>query len=387
MASAALEPYLKLMAEKGASDLFFTTGAPPSVKIQGMLKPVTKNRLEPGMTKKLAYSILSEQQISDFEEDLEYNLGMSMKGLGRFRVNIYHQRGEVSMVIRYIKSLIPTMENLNLPSVLKEIVMEKTGLILMVGATGSGKSTTLASIINYRNENAAGHILTIEDPIEFVYEHKQSIIGQREIGLDTHSYENALREAMREAPDVILIGEIRDLETMEAAITYADTGHLCLSTLHAVNANQALDRIINLFPPEQKNQILMDLSLNLKAIISQRLVPDKKGGRVPAVEVLINSPYISELVRKGEIGEIKNAMEKAGKAGMQSFDQSLFELFKAGKIDIKQALSHADSRTNLEWKINFGGGASEISRGYKKRNSDADNLDFPGTLDDLTQHE
>jgi twitching motility protein PilU len=353
---SALHPYLKLMAEKQASDLFFTTGAMPSMKILGVLKPVGKSRLEPGMTKQLAYSVLNDKQIQDFEDNLEYNLGLSLGGVGRFRVNVYMQRSEVSMVIRYIKSAIPSIEELNLPKALKDIVMSNNGLVLMVGSTGSGKSTTLASIIDYRNANHAGHILTIEDPIEYVYQHKKSIIGQREIGLDTHSYENALREAMREAPDVILIGEVRDIETMEAAITYADTGHLCLSTLHAVNANQALDRIINLFPPEQKNQVLMDLSLNLKAIISQRLVVAKNGGRVPAVEVMINTPYISELIRKGEMSEIKAIMEKGGKAGMQTFDQSLFELYRSGKVELNEALNHADSRTNLEWKINFGGG-------------------------------
>lgn len=364
--SSALDPYLKLMAEKEASDLFFTTGAPPSIKIQGIIKPVSKTRLEPGMTKKLAYSLLSEHQIQDFEDSLELNVGVSRAGMGRFRVNLYMQRGEVSMVIRYIKSHIPKIEELGLPAVLKSLVMEKNGLLLMVGSTGAGKSTTLAAMIDHRNSSAPGHILTIEDPIEFVYEHKQCIVGQREIGLDTHSYENALREAMREAPDVILIGEVRDLETMEAAITYADTGHLCLSTLHAVNANQALDRIINLFPPEQKNQILMDLSLNLKAIISQRLVPTEDGRRVAAVEVMINTPYISELIRKGEMGEIKDVMEKAGKSGMQTFDQSLFALFKAGKITQKEALINADSRTNLEWRINFGGGVDDGKSGPSK---------------------
>lgn len=364
--SSALDPYLKLMAEKEASDLFFTTGAPPSIKIQGIIKPVSKARLEPGMTKKLAYSLLSEHQIQDFEDSLELNMGVSRPGMGRFRVNLYMQRGEVSMVIRYIKSHIPQIEELGLPSILKSLVMEKNGLLLMVGSTGAGKSTTLAAMIDHRNSSAPGHILTIEDPIEFVYEHKQCIVGQREIGLDTHSYENALREAMREAPDVILIGEVRDLETMEAAITYADTGHLCLSTLHAVNANQALDRIINLFPPEQKNQILMDLSLNLRAIISQRLVPTEDGRRVAAVEVMINTPYISELIRKGEMGEIKDVMEKAGKSGMQTFDQSLYGLYKAGKISQKEALINADSRTNLEWRINFGGGMDDGKTGPSK---------------------
>lgn len=375
---SALDPYLKLMAEKEASDLFFTTGAPPSIKIQGVIRPVSKAKLEPGMAKKLAYSLLSDNQKEDFEDNLELNIGVSRAGLGRFRVNLYMQRGEVSMVIRYIKSYIPKIEELGLPAILKSLVMEKNGLLLMVGATGAGKSTTLAAMIDHRNSSAPGHILTIEDPIEFVYEHKQCIVGQREIGLDTHSYENALREAMREAPDVILIGEVRDLETMEAAITYADTGHLCLSTLHAVNANQALDRIINLFPPEQKNQILMDLSLNLKAIISQRLVPTSDGRRIAAVEVMINTPYISELVRKGEMGEIKEIMEKGGKSGMQTFDQSLYGLYKAGKITQKDALINADSRTNLEWRINFGGGMDD------GKSSSPSRADPPADLEDLS---
>ncbi len=356
---SALDPYLKLMAEKEASDLYFTTGASPCVKIQGVIKPVSKTRLEPGVVKKLAFGLLSERQQEDFEDTLELNLGMSRPGLGRFRVNVYMQRGEVSMVIRFIKSRVPKIEELGLPMILKEIVMEKNGLILMVGSTGSGKSTTLAAMINHRNNTEPGHILTIEDPIEYVFEHGECIVGQREIGLDTHSYENALREAMREAPDVIMIGEVRDLETMEAAITYADTGHLCLTTLHAVNANQALDRVINLFPPEQKNQVLMDLSLNLKAIISQRLLPAKGGERIAAVEVMIVTPYISELIRKGEMGEIKETMEKGAKAGMQTFDQSLYSLYKLDKVDKQDALANADSRTNLEWRMNFGGGMND----------------------------
>jgi twitching motility protein PilU len=378
---SALDPYLKLMSDKEASDLYFTTGAPPSIKIQGVIKPVSKTRLEPGMVKKLAYGLLNQRQQEEFEDSLELNLGVSRKGMGRFRVNVYMQRGEVSMVIRFIKSRIPRIEELGLPIVLKDVVMEKNGLVLMVGATGSGKSTSLAAMINHRNRSAPGHILTIEDPIEYVFEHQECIVGQREIGLDTHSYENALREAMREAPDVIMIGEVRDLETMEAAITYADTGHLCLSTLHAVNANQALDRIINLFPPEQKNQILMDLSLNLKAVISQRLVPAKGGGRIAAVEVMIITPYISELIRKGEMSDIKEVMEKGGKAGMQTFDQSLFSLFKDGRVEKQDALANADSRTNLEWRINFGGGMDDTNVHTKAK----EKTGTTSALDDLEE--
>ncbi|MDH5765030.1 MAG: PilT/PilU family type 4a pilus ATPase [Gammaproteobacteria bacterium] len=351
-----LDPYLKLMAEKGGSDLFFTTGAPISMNIEGTLRPVGKQKMMPGQVKDLAYSIMDDQQQMGFEATMEMNLGLSMAGLGRFRVNVYTQRGEVSMVIRHIKADVPTIDQLNLPHKLKDIMMNRKGLVLVVGSTGSGKSTTLASMIDYRNETTSGHILTIEDPIEFMFHHKKSIVGQREVGLDTLSYENALREAMREAPNVIMIGEVRDRETMEAAIQYADTGHLCLSTLHAVNANQTLDRILSFFPPDARNQILMDMSMNLQAIISQRLVVGMKGKRVAAIEILINSPYISELIRKGEFNEIKEIMEKGEAEGMQTFDQSLYTLFKQGKIDLKTALGNADSRSNLEWKINFGGG-------------------------------
>jgi twitching motility protein PilU len=357
-----IKPYLKLMAQKGASDIFFTTGAPICLKIDGTTRPISKVALESGATKKVAYELLSDQQIREFEETKEMNLGVSIPGGGRYRVNVYYQRGEVSMVIRYIKSDIPSIEKLGLPKVLRDIVMQKNGLVLVVGSTGSGKSTSLASMIEYRNTTISGHILTVEDPIEYTFSHKKSIVGQREVGLDTLSYNNALREAMREAPDVIMIGEVRDRSTMEAAMTYADTGHLCLSTLHAVNANQALDRIINLFPSESKGQILMDLSLNLRGIISQRLVPSTDGGRVPAVEVLMNTPYISELIRKNNFGEIKEVMSKGAAAGMQTFDQCLQGLYKEEKITLEEALNHADSRSNLEWQINFGGNVKSVSQ-------------------------
>lgn len=371
-----IEPYLRLMAERNGSDLFFTTGAPISIKIEGELKPVSRTPLEPGMAKKIAYAVMSDAKIKEFEAKKEMNLGVSLPGLGRFRVNVYVQRGEVSLVVRYIKSRIPTVEQLFLPPILKDLVMHNTGLILVVGATGSGKSTTMASMIDYRNTNRTGHILTVEDPIEFMYEHKKSIVGQREVGLDTLSYENALREAMREAPDMIMIGEVRDRHTMEAAIGFADTGHLALSTLHAVNGNQALDRVINMFPPDAKHQILMDLSLNLRGIIAQRLVVGKDGKRLPAVEVLINTPYISELIRKGEMGGIKEVMEKGGSVGMQTFDQALFELYKAGLITLQTALSNADSRGDLEWRINFGGGVNTLKRESDSLRFASDNIDL-----------
>jgi len=374
-----ITPYLKLMADKGASDLFFTTGAPVSMKIEGDTRSVGKSPLEPGIVKQIAYSIMSDEQKEDFARDLEMNLGMSLKDIGRFRINIYLQRGEVSMVIRYIKAKIPSMDELNLPEKLKELISLKKGLVLVVGSTGSGKSTTLASMINHRNETTTGHILTIEDPIEFSFNHMRSIVGQREVGLDTRSYSNALREAMREAPDVIMIGEARDEETMKAALSYADTGHLCLTTLHSVNANQTLDRILSFFSRDESNQILMDMSLNLKAIVSQRLIQSRDGKRVAAVEILINTPYISELIRKGEFNEIKEVMEKGATEGMQTFDQSLYELFKNGKIDLKSALNNADSRSNLEWRINFGG-EKEIDKG-----AESEAMEFPSSMDDLPE--
>ena len=372
-----LEPYLKLMAEKGGSDIFFTTGAPISMNIEGTMHQVGKTVLVPGAAKELAYSIMDDAQQMGFEATMEMNLGMSMKNIGRFRINVYTQRGEVSMVIRYIKADVPTIDKLNLPEKLKELVMQRTGLVLVVGSTGSGKSTTLASMIDHRSKAMPGHILTIEDPIEYMFHHHKSIVGQREVGLDTLSYENALREAMREAPDVIMIGEVRDRETMEAAIQYADTGHLCLSTLHSVNANQTLDRIISFFPPDARNQILMDMSMNLGAIISQRLVESRSGKRVAAIEILINSPYISELIRRGDFHEIKEIMEKGEADGMQTFDQSLYRLFKAGEIDIKTAMSYADSRSKLEWKINFGGKTDDLEHADKEgdlQSSDSDEL-------------
>lgn len=368
-----LQPYLKLMSEQQASDMYFTTGAPVSMRIEGSMRPVGKSMLTPGMTKKLAYDLLTPVQIQDFEKNLELNLGVSYTDLGRYRINIYIQRGEVSMVIRYIKADIPSLDDLQLPEIYKTMVMRKKGLILVVGATGMGKSTSLASMLDYRNMTESGHILTIEDPIEFMFRHKKCIVGQREVGLDTLSFDNALREAMREAPDVIMIGESRDRDAMESALRYADTGHLCLTTLHATNANQALDRMLNFFPSDAHNQILMDLSLNLNCILAQRLVKVEDGSRVVAVEVLVNTPYISKLIRGGEFNEIKAIMEKGNETGMTTFDQSLFKLFKADKIDLKTALDNADSSSNLEWKINFGGGEKEMNG----KSEEMEELKFP----------
>ena len=374
-----LQPYLKLMSEEQASDMYFTTGAPVSVRIDGSMRPVGKSMLNPGVTKKLAYDLLTPAQIKEFEKSLELNLGVSYTDLGRFRINIYMQRGEVSMVIRFISADIPTIDDLGLPEIFKSMIMRKKGLVLVVGATGMGKSTSLASMLDHRNITESGHILTIEDPIEFMFKHKKCIVGQREVGLDTLSFENALREAMREAPDVIMIGEARDRSTMESALRYADTGHLCLTTLHATNANQTLDRMLNFFPTEAHNQVLMDLSLNLNAILAQRLVKTEDGSRIAAVEVLINTPYISKLIREGDFFEIKEIMAKGSEAGMKTFDQSLLEIYKAGKIDLKTALANADSSNDLEWQINFGEG--EKSEKHKVESNET--LQFPSETTDL----
>ncbi len=376
-----LQPYLKLMSEQQASDMYFTTGAPVSVRIDGSMRPVGKSMLNPGMTKKLAYDLLTPAQIKDFEKNLELNLGVSYVDLGRFRINIYMQRGEVSMVIRFIKADIPTLDDLGLPEIYKNMIMKKKGLVLVVGATGMGKSTSLASMLDHRNMTESGHILTIEDPIEFMFRHKKCIVGQREVGLDTLSFENALREAMREAPDVIMIGEARDRETMESALRYADTGHLCLTTLHATNAYQTLDRLLNFFPSDARNQILMDLSLNLNCILAQRLVKKEDGSRIVAVEVLVNTPYISKLIRAGDFHEIKEVMAKGSESGMKTFDQSLFELFKSRKIDLQSALANADSSSDLEWKINFGGGAKELHGNEEMHGS----LEFPDSPADVDE--
>ena len=349
-----ISPYLKLMVEKNASDLYFTTNAPVKIKIEGKQVPVGKTLLTAEMVKEAAYGIMSEKQRKSYEVKHECDFAIAEEGVGRFRVNVFVQRGQVAMVLRYIPSSVPNFDGLGLPPILKDLILHKRGLLLMVGATGSGKSTTLASMINHRNENQAGHILSIEDPIEFSHPNIQSIVNQREVGQDTLSYANALKSSLREAPDVILIGEIRDRETMEAAIELAGTGHLAISTLHANNAHQTMDRIINMFPQELHKQLFMDLSLTLRSIISQRLVIGKDGKRVAAVEVMLNTPHIADLILKGQVDEIKQAMEESPEGGMQSFDQALYQLYKAGRIELEEALKNADSRANLEAKINFG---------------------------------
>ncbi|MFO1431377.1 MAG: PilT/PilU family type 4a pilus ATPase [Candidatus Competibacteraceae bacterium] len=349
-------PYLKLMVDKEASDLFFYVGAPVHIKINGIVRPVGNKPLPPGGVREIAYSVMRDDQIKEFEQAWECNFAIPVTGVGRFRANVFKQRGEVAMVVRYIKGQVPAVEELGLPSILKQLIMEKRGLVLLVGATSSGKSTTLAAMIDYRNSTVPGHILTIEDPIEFTHFHKKSIIGQREVGIDTHSYEDALKSALREAPDVILIGEVRSRDVMKFALAYAETGHLCLSTLHSNNANGALERIVNFFPEDARDQLLMDLSLNLRAIVCQRLIRGVSGSLLPAVEVLLNTPYVADLIQKGKIDHVKEAMEQGKEMGMKTFDQALFELYKEGKISKEEAIKNADSRNNVSLQIRLSEG-------------------------------
>ncbi len=349
-----VQPLFKLMVEKHASDLFFTCYAPVKIKIDGKIMPVNKLELTPKMVKQAAMELMDEDQLEEFTRELEIDFAISKPGLGRFRVNIFQQRGNIGMVLRYISSNLPDLDELQMPQLLKELVMFKRGLILMVGATGCGKSTTLAGMINYRNEKTSSHIITVEDPIEFLHPNKRSIVNQREVGIDTRSYDRALKSAMREAPDVILIGEVRDREAMEAAMRLAGTGHLVISTLHANNAPEALDRIINMFPMDQHRQVFMDLSQYLRSIISQRLVRSVDGKRVAAVEVMLNTPHVAELINRGDIAQVKEAFASSTESGMQTFDSALLDLFKTGRISMDEALANADSRANLEASIHFG---------------------------------
>ena len=351
-----IKEMLRILASQDGSDLYLSTGAPPCAKFNGVLRALSKESLAPGEVAKIADELMDAEQKAEFERELEMNLAISLSGVGRFRINIFKQRNEVSIVARNIKLDIPRFEDLRLPPVLLDVIMEKRGLVLFVGGTGSGKSTSLAALIDHRNRNHSGHIITIEDPVEYVHRHKKSIINQREVGVDTRSFQAALKNTLRQAPDVILIGEIRDRETMEHAIAFAETGHLAMGTLHANSTNQALDRIINFFPEEKRQQLLMDLSLNLRGLVSQRLIPLKEGkGRAAAVEVMLNSPLISDLIFKGSVAEIKEIMKKSRELGMQTFDQALFELYESGQISYEDALRNADSVNDLRLQIKLHG--------------------------------
>ena len=349
------EKLLRLMVEKGGSDLFITAGVPPSMKVNGKIMPVTKNPMSPEQTRETVHSVMNEQQRREFAEKHECNFAISARGVGRFRVSAFYQRNLAGMVLRRIETNIPTIDDLKLPEVLKKLALTKRGLVLFVGATGTGKSTSLAAMIGYRNKNTSGHIISIEDPIEYIHQHQSCIVTQREVGIDTESFEVALKNTLRQAPDVILIGEIRTRETMDYAVAFAETGHLALATLHANNANQALDRIINFFPPDRHNQVWMDLSLNLKAIVAQQLVPTPDGkGRRAVIEVLINTPLAADLIRKGEVHELKSLMKRSTELGMQTFDQALFNLYTQGEITYEDALLYADSANDLRLLIKLG---------------------------------
>ncbi|CAK0768184.1 Type IV pilus ATPase PilU [Gammaproteobacteria bacterium] len=350
------DDYLRLMVSRNASDLYLTTAAPASIKVDGLMTPVEPTVLPPDRVRSIAYPLMRPDQIEAFERRPEMNLAYSLTGAGRFRVNIFKQRNQVAMVVRHIRTSIPSMETLGLPAILTKVIMLKRGLVLVVGATGSGKSTSLASLIDYRNANSAGHIITIEDPVEFVHPNRRSIVNQREVGVDTESYADALKNTLRQAPDVILIGEIRERETMEHAVAFAETGHLCISTLHSNNSNQALDRIVNFFPEDKRSQLLMDLSLNLRAVISQRLIPGIHGGRVGAFEILLASPLIADLIKRGEFDGIKAVMERSEAQGMRTFDGDLYRLYKEGLITQEEALRNADSQNNLRLRISLSEG-------------------------------
>lgn len=360
------EKLLRLMVEKGASDLFITAGVAPSMKVNGKILPVTKTPLSPEQTRETVLGVMTESQRREFAEKRECNFAISARGIGRFRVSAFYQRNLVGMVLRRIEINIPTMEDLRLPEVLKKLAMTKRGLVIFVGATGTGKSTSLASMIGYRNKNSSGHIITIEDPIEFIHQHQNCIVTQREVGIDTDSFEVALKNTLRQAPDVILIGEVRSRETMDHAVAFAETGHLCLATLHANNANQAMDRVINFFPEDRRNQLLMDMSLNLKGVVAQQLVPtpDGKARRV-AMEIMLGTPLIQDYIREGEIHKLKEVMKESVQLGMKTFDQSLFELYQAGEISYDDALRYADSQNEVRLRIKLaqGGDAKTLAQG------------------------
>ncbi|HCX81452.1 PilT/PilU family type 4a pilus ATPase [Rhodoferax sp.] len=366
-ATKFINDLLKLMVSRNGSDLFITAEFPPAIKVDGKITKVSPQPLNAAHTMALARSIMNDKQVAEFERTKESNFAIAPAGIGRFRANAFIQQGKVGLVLRVIPQVLPTIDGLGVPQVLKEVVMAKRGLCIMVGATGSGKSTTLAAMVDWRNDKSFGHIITIEDPVEFVHAHKNCVVTQREVGLDTDSWEAALKNTLRQAPDVILMGEIRDRETMEHAVAFAETGHLCLATLHANSANQALDRIINFFPEERRSQLLMDLSLNLKALVSQRLIPKQDGkGRVAAVEIMINSPLISDLIFKGEVSEVKEIMKKSRQAGMQTFDQALFDLYEGNAITYEDALRNADSLNDLRLQIKLNsqrGKSNDLSAG------------------------
>lgn len=342
----------QLMAERRASDIFVSAGAPIHIKIDGVALPINQQIMEPAIIQRMAYEIMTPEQVAIFERARELNISFGRRGLGNFRINFFWQRNSVGIVVRFIQGEIPALESLNLPSALYEIIMEKRGLVLVVGATGSGKSTTIASMLDYRNTHVSGHILTVEDPIEYLFHHKRSVINQREVGFDTHSWADALKNAMRQAPDCILIGEIRDLETMKAAISYAQSGHLVLATLHANNAHHALNRITSFFPLENRPLLFLDLAVSLRSVISQRLVKKPDGARIPAAEILMNTRHISELIERGEFGDVREAMEKSLAPGSQTFEQDLYRLFRSGGITLEEALANSDSPTNFSWLVN-----------------------------------
>ena len=351
-----INPYLKLMVDRDASDLYATAGALPHVKIEGVAAPVGKNIITAETIREILKEILTEKQLAEFDEELELDTAFSVEGIGRFRINVFRQRGDEAFVIRQIKADIPGFDSLNLPAVIKELIMEPRGLLIIAGATGMGKSTTVASMIDYRNRNRTGHILTIEDPIEFLHQHKKSIVSQREVGIDTKSYKEALRRAMREAPDVIMIGEIRDADTMKQALSYADTGHLCIATLHATNATQTMERIIGLFPENAREQLLMDMSLNLRAVIAQRLLIDVNKKRVPATEILVNEPHIKSFIREGATDKLKDALENAApESPLHSFDNDILRLYNEKRITLEEGMLHADEPDHLKLKVRIGG--------------------------------